>query len=83
MNEERPEGGRSQRLGGQARTPEAYTEQRTPGDVWIPNHWLHPAEANLRLVVNTLPRERPHWWLRTWEGRHQRELLERLGWWAA
>jgi hypothetical protein len=39
--------------------------------------------ADLRLVVNTLPRERPHWWLRTEAGRCQRELLEQLGWWAA
>jgi hypothetical protein len=49
----------------------------------IPGQRLHPAEADLRLVVNTLPRERPHWWLYTPEGRRQREFLERLGWWAA
>jgi hypothetical protein len=38
---------------------------------------------DLRLVLNTLSRERPHWWLRTADGRSQRELLEALGWWAA
>jgi hypothetical protein len=64
--------------------PSSIAENDDSGNgIWVPNHRLHQAEADLRLVVNTLPRERPHWWLRTWEGRHQRELLERLGWWAA
>jgi hypothetical protein len=62
---------------------QSYPEPRTGSDVWIPNHRLHPAEADLRLVVNTLPRERPHWWLYTPEGRRQRELLQKLGWCAA
>lgn len=51
--------------------------------LFIPNHPLHPAEADLRLVTNTIRRERHHWWLYTWDGRQQRALLERLGWWAA
>jgi hypothetical protein len=49
----------------------------------IPAHKLDPAEADLKHFVNTRRREPHHWWLYTWEGRHQRELLERLGWWAA
>ena len=73
MSEKPPEGG-SPTSRGQARQAESYD---------IPAHRLHPAEADLRLVVNTIRRERHHWWLYTWEGRHQREFLERLGWWSA
>jgi hypothetical protein len=62
---------------------QSYSEPRTASDIWIPNHRLYPTEADLRLVVNTLLRERLHWWLYTPEGRRQREFLERLGWWAA
>ena len=41
------------------------------------------AETHLRLFVNTRRRRAHHWWLYTESGRHQRELLERLGWWLA
>jgi hypothetical protein len=40
------------------------------------------AEIDLRLFVNTRRRRHHHWWLNTEAGRHQRELLQRLGWWA-
>jgi hypothetical protein len=49
----------------------------------IQNRAFDPAELDLRFVVNTLRREPMHWWLYTPAGRYQRELLERLGWWAA
>jgi hypothetical protein len=45
--------------------------------VAIPNYPLHPSEAHLRLVVNTIRREPHHWWLRTEAGRAQREFLDR------
>ncbi len=32
-------------------------------DCWIPNHDLHPAEADLRLGVNVLPCGKPSFWL--------------------
>lgn len=54
-----------------------YREAETLRSPCIPNHPLDPSEADLRLVTNTLPRERPHWWLSTAEGRHQREFLDR------
>jgi hypothetical protein len=38
----------------------------------IPNHPLHPAAADLRLVVNTIRRARSHWWIRDVR-RHHRE----------
>jgi hypothetical protein len=41
------------------------------------------AEIDLRLFVNTRRRHHHHWWLNTEAGRHQRELLQRIGWWAA
>jgi hypothetical protein len=44
--------------------PRGYTEARTASDLWIPNHRLQPAEAHLRLVMNTLDRDRPGFWLR-------------------
>lgn len=40
-----------------------------------------PAEIDLRLFVNTRHRHRHHWWLNTSARRHQREMLQRLGWW--
>jgi len=55
----------------------------TRDEIRIPNHRLHLAEADLRFVMNTRPREAPHWWLRTEDARLQRELLEQMGWWAA
>jgi hypothetical protein len=47
------------------------------------NHRLWAdAEAEMRRHVNNTRRRRPHhWWLKTEAGRHQRELLQRLGWW--
>jgi hypothetical protein len=41
------------------------------------------ADISLRMYVNTIPRERPHWWLRTPEAGNQIRLLDSLGWWAA
>lgn len=40
------------------------------------------AEIDLRLFVNTRRRRHHHWWLNTEAGWHQRELLQRLGWWG-
>jgi len=40
------------------------------------------AEIDLCLFVNTRRRCHHHWWLNTAAGWHQRELLQRLGWWA-
>jgi hypothetical protein len=65
MKREPPERG-SQRLGGQARTPRAYTEPLT-----IPNHRLHPDEWSLRFLMNTLDRDRPSFWLRELRWRHR------------
>jgi len=55
----------------------------TPDEIRIPNHRLQLAEADLRFVMNTLPREASHWWLRTPAGGAQVSLLEQLGWWSA
>jgi hypothetical protein len=55
----------------------------TPDEIEIPNPRLQLGEADLRFLMNTLSRERPHWWLLTTAGRQQREFLEQLGWWAA
>jgi hypothetical protein len=41
------------------------------------------AEIHLREFVNTRRRRAHHWWLYTEAGRHQRELLQRLGCWSA
>jgi hypothetical protein len=32
--------------------------------LFIPAHPLHSAEADLRRVVNTIRRDRSHWWIR-------------------
>jgi hypothetical protein len=45
-------------------TPEAYTELRTLGDLWIPAHRLDRDEWSLRFLMNTLDRDRPSFWLR-------------------
>ena len=61
------------------RTPRTATDTTQAAESYdIPAHRLHPAEADLRFVVNTIRRDRHHWWLYTWDGRKQRELLERL-----
>jgi hypothetical protein len=73
------------RPGGLAAKPDARGDS-TQLTLWaeaIPAHPLAPAERHLRLLVNVRPPERHHWWLYTWDGRHQREFLQRLGWWAA
>ena len=41
---------------------EAYTEPVT--SFHIPAHRLHPAEAHMKFVVNTVRREPTSWWLR-------------------
>jgi hypothetical protein len=41
------------------------------------------ADISLRMYVNTIPRERPHWWLRTPAAGYQVRLLDSLGWWPA
>lgn len=41
-----------------------------------------PAEISLSMYVNTIPRERPHWWLWTPAAAPQRTLLAQLGWWS-
>jgi hypothetical protein len=45
------------------------------------NDRLWDAEADMRRYVNTRRRRRHHWWLNSEAGQHQRELLQRLGWW--
>jgi hypothetical protein len=42
---------------------DADAEQLTLWASAIPAHPLHPAEADLRRVVNTMPRGRSHWWI--------------------
>jgi hypothetical protein len=42
-----------------------------------PNRAFDPAELDLRFVVNVLRRGQRHWWLRTPDGRWQREYLMR------
>jgi hypothetical protein len=60
----------------------SHEEPSTCAEV-IPGHRLTAAELDMRFALHTLPRQRGHWWLYTEAGRYQRELLERLGWWAA
>ena len=41
---------------------ESYTAGPSLFD--IPAHRLRAAEANMKRVVNTMPRDRSHWWIR-------------------
>jgi hypothetical protein len=50
---------------GRRRTGTDRGESYTPGPSQfdIPAHRQDPAEADLRLVTNTIRRERSHWWI--------------------